>query len=551
MDDRKPDPLERLAGEVADGAAPGDVVQRARAECDPEEQRALRVLAFLRWRGGAGAAAEALDDDLLGAGASGRVHSAIDPVLERKIAVKTLAQGAFASSAQRERFLSEARKLARVEHPNVVRIHAVEELDGALRIQLELVEGRTLEEWIRDDGPLDPVEAARVGIELCRALAAIHAAGLVHCDLKPENVLRERGGRIVVLDLGVARVANSTEEARVHPSGGTPLFMAPEQFRGTGPIGPPADLFALGVVLYWLVSAARPFEGASYAELRERVLRGAHVPLLDRRPDVPVGLAAVVEHALAVEPGDRFASAGEMERALRAWLVPAVPPVRSRATRRWIVGVALAAGLGIVATFFARGRPPENDAWSCRLLTRRGGQVIELGTGARVNVGDALRLEFQCDVTSHVYVFDEDARGAFFALFPLAGFVPQNPLAAGTTHVLPGARGGSDAAWVVTSAGGDETLLVVRASEPIEELEELRRRTPAPSDLSVEAAGGPLLPRDRESVLRGIGGTEFLQGDWKVPEASIPGRLAEIAEELARRPDARAQVRVIRWRCDS
>ncbi len=580
MDPGDPDALARGAREIADGVAG----EGARSESLPDaldesERHALEVLQAMRWRAGAGDSARssgapreasgvtdegrsfaASGGTPLGSGANARVHKANDPLLQRPVAVKVLPLDRFDSAAQRAQFLDEARKLASVEHPNVVRIHRVEERADAVALELELVEGRTLEAWVREDGPLGADEAARVGLDLCRALAAIHARGLVHCDLKPANVMRERGGRIVVLDFGVARARNDPARAgeleperagALETAGGTPLFMSPEQFRGERDLGPQTDLHALGCLLYWLVSGALPFNGATFDELSRRVLAGEHVALLDRRADVPAGFAAIVERAIAVDSARRFATAGEMERALRGLTAPGGLDVRSGASaRRRVLAAALAAAVAsallVVALLVRLGVQRASDeapasTWQSRLRVVRGEREIELASGALVRVGDRLRLELSSSEAAHVYVFDEDERGAFFVLFPLPGFEPRNPLAGGATHVLPGTSGGVERAWVVTSAGGTETLLVVRSREPLAELEALCAREPMASDALASSAALALDDSTRSRVLRGIGGVTALA---RAPERPATLRLADLAAELERTPRDGVEVRV-------
>lgn len=596
MDPADPDELARAAREIADGVEAAPSRSGALHE---SERRALELLQALRWRASAGDPARSGDAASsatpLGSGANARVHKASDPLLQRPVAVKVLPLDRFDSAAQRARFLDEARKLASVEHPNVVRIHRVEERADAVALELELVEGRTLEAWVREDGPLGADEAARVGIDLCRALAAIHARGLVHCDLKPANVMRERGGRIVVLDFGVARARGAAARARasapesgatragppelgatrsgapesgatrsgapergaarasaLEPAGGTPLFMSPEQFRGERDLGPQTDLHALGCLLYWLVSGALPFEATTFAELSRRVLAGEHVPLLDRRADVPAGFAAIVERALAVEPARRFATAGELERALRELAVSVAPDARAAQRTRprppaaaLVAAVVLALGIVAVLVWIGAQRATEDRpaaAWDCRLRVVRGERELELASGASVRVGDRLRLELSPSDESHVYVFDEDERGAFFVLFPLPGFEPRNPLAGGATHVLPGTSGGVERAWVVTSAGGTETLLVVRSREPLAELEELCAQLPAASEGREPQAAHELDHVASARVLRGIGGTAALARTPSL-ERSGARRLDALADELRVHPRAGVDVR--------
>lgn len=252
----------------------------------------------------------------IGQGSFGEVFRAYDPVLDQRVALKLLHPGLRGRSGGD--LLTEARRLAKVRHPNVVVAHGVDRHQGRVGVWTDLVDGETLEQYLTREGVLGAEEAARIGLDLARALAAIHGAGLVHGDVKPANVMRERGGRIVLMDFGAA--------AEPSPGGGdtpavcgTPLVMAPELFRGGAPTAL-CDIYSLGVVLYRLLTGRFPVEGADVPELARRHAGGSGTPLVDARPDVPAGLAQVVERALSPDPGHRHASAGALERDLARWL---------------------------------------------------------------------------------------------------------------------------------------------------------------------------------------------------------------------------------------
>ncbi|MCC6406327.1 MAG: serine/threonine protein kinase [Planctomycetes bacterium] len=322
----KPDPsepasIEELARRIADG----ETIDWERWTKEPALDRsaleALRTLQVLRdWqRGATPSEAPKVDGfelrEEIGRGSYARVWSALDLKLGREVALKVVDDERPLSLSSRERFLAEARVLASLDHPNIVRVHSVGESQGRLYICLERVQGKTLADVVRATGPKSAAEAAQLGLDLCRALAALHQKGLVHRDLKPSNVMRATGGRVVLLDFGFAR---STSDGPGSP-GGTPRFMAPEQFDAAAEVGPKADLYALGVLLYWLVSDRYPYEASDFESLRAAVLSGRSVPLADRNPNLPSAFVRIVERALAPEAG-RFATAGELERALRAFL---------------------------------------------------------------------------------------------------------------------------------------------------------------------------------------------------------------------------------------
>jgi serine/threonine protein kinase len=224
----------------------------------------------------------------LGSGEYGRVWRARDRTLDKEVALKVLRVPS-ASGRERAQLLNEARFLASLDHPNIVRIHSVLEERGDIELCLELIRGRTLEEIVRQDGPFSAQEAALIGKELCRALSAIHGQGLVHCDLKPANVMRTEDGRIVLFDFGLTRGSEGDAPRTIR---GTPVFLAPEvpSHRRTGP---PADLYALGVLLYYLVTGNHPIEASHLGEVWSRRPRvtasrcstaGRNCPLVSRMP---------------------------------------------------------------------------------------------------------------------------------------------------------------------------------------------------------------------------------------------------------------------------
>lgn len=322
------DRIERVADRVARGAFV-DWDAEESASTDPETRKALRGLRLLatladsrpddspvvtheeRLRTGPSDRWGPLDLlEKLGEGSFAEVYRAWDPRLQREVALKLLRQPA----SQRERsVVEEARQLALVRHPNVVTVHGAERHGGREGIWMELVSGRTLAVVVRTDGPMGAEEATLAGVHLCKALAAVHAAGILHRDVKADNVLREDGGRIVLTDFGTGldRAAGS-DPTRIS---GTPLYMAPEVMSGA-PVTASSDLYSVGVLLFHLVSGEFPHEADSLVQLRRAVTSGSGRQLRDVRPGLPERFLAVVERALALDPEDRFGSAGEMERAL-------------------------------------------------------------------------------------------------------------------------------------------------------------------------------------------------------------------------------------------
>ena len=194
----------------------------------------------------------------VGEGGPSRVYRAFEPSLETEVALKLLKEEVAADAAAVERFISEARQLARVRHENVLIVHGADRHGDRVGMWTEFLHGQSLEAYLTSQGPLSAREATLIGLDLCRALSAVHAAGLVHRDVKSSNVMREDGGRIVLMDFGsvadLARFPDGTGDIE-----GTPVTMAPEQLRGEV-AGPATDIYGLGVLLYHLVSRKYPVE---------------------------------------------------------------------------------------------------------------------------------------------------------------------------------------------------------------------------------------------------------------------------------------------------
>jgi hypothetical protein len=249
----------------------------------------------------------------LGRGTFGRVFRARDPRLDREAALKLFEQSRVAETS----FLREAQLLARVRHPHVVAVYGADAFDETGGLWMELIRGRSLRAIVQEHGPFGPRETALIALDLCAALAAVHGAGLVHRDIKANNVMREVGGRIVLMDFG-AGMTSQTVTADAGTTG-TPLYMAPELFVGTE-ASVSTDLYALGVLLYFAVTGGYPVNGRSVAELRDAHARGARRWLREARADVPATLAQVIDRALNPDPAARFPTAADMEQALAATL---------------------------------------------------------------------------------------------------------------------------------------------------------------------------------------------------------------------------------------
>ena len=248
----------------------------------------------------------------IGQGASADVYEARDPHVGRAVALKLLRDAALSPSA-RDSVVREAQLLARVSHPNVATVYGADTHDGRTGIWMEYLRGRTLEKML-DDGPLSAKEATSIGIDVLGALAAAHSEGVIHRDVKAQNLMREAGGRIVLMDFGIGRDQRLASEMEEHIVG-TPFYVAPEVFRGE-PESAQSDIYSVGVLLFHLVTNRFPIEARNVTELKEQHRRGEGRLLRDLRPGLPEDFVVVVERALDPDPAERYPSAGAMDRAL-------------------------------------------------------------------------------------------------------------------------------------------------------------------------------------------------------------------------------------------
>ncbi len=252
-------------------------------------------------------------EEKIGEGTFGDVYRAWDPELELYRAIKILHRDV-TDARLRERLLREGRALAKVSHENVVKVIGVEAHENRAALVMEFVRGETLAHVVAGDGPMGMRDTVLIGKALCGALMAVHRAGFIHRDVKAKNVMREEEtGRIVLMDFGAGRAADRPELQG--DLTGTPLYMAPEVLEGD-PASACSDVYSLGVLLYYLVTANYPVEAASVDELRDAHAARRHRLLSERRPDLPIQFMQVIEHAIAIDPGERYLDAVEFLEAL-------------------------------------------------------------------------------------------------------------------------------------------------------------------------------------------------------------------------------------------
>jgi serine/threonine-protein kinase len=252
----------------------------------------------------------------IGHGAFGDVHRAWDPRLDREVALKLLRSDVLDDDGPGSAVIEEGRLLARVRHPNVVTIYGAEPIDGRIGLWMEFVKGRTLEEALRSGRTFTAAEVTRLGVELCAAVAAVHAAGLVHRDIKAQNVMLDDGGRLVLMDFGAGY---ETEDSTGKATAGTPLYLAPEVLSG-GAATRRSDVYSIGVVLFRLLTGSYPVLGGDLADLRRAHATGDGADARLARVAIPVRLRRVLGRAIDPDPDRRYAGADMFGAALAAAL---------------------------------------------------------------------------------------------------------------------------------------------------------------------------------------------------------------------------------------
>jgi hypothetical protein len=262
---------------------------------------------------------------VVGRGGMGVVLHAYDPCLARDVAVKVIDPKLANNEVARQRFCREARAAAAVTHDNLVAVHQVDEdeASGLPYLVMQLINGESLEQRIKRSGKLPPIEVARLGMQAAAGLAAAHAGGLIHRDIKPGNILLEAAtDRVKLTDFGLARAVEDVKLTRTGFVAGSPLYMAPEQARGDD-IDHRADLFSLGSVLYEAATGSPPFEAKTPLAVLRRVSDETPRPLSELSPDVPHWLSDLVDRLLAKEPKDRPQTAAEVAEILAGELTRA------------------------------------------------------------------------------------------------------------------------------------------------------------------------------------------------------------------------------------
>src|SRR6266478_2153850 len=286
---------------------------------------------------------------LIGRGGMGAVYKARDTELDRTVALKLIRPELAKDPQILKRFKQELILARQVTHKNVIRIFDLGQSDGIKFITMDFVEGRDLRQVLLEKGKFPPEQAARIMLQICRALEAAHTEGVIHRDLKPQNIMLDSGGRVYVMDFGIARSAYLPGMTQTGALIGTPEYMSPEQARGEK-LTERSDLFSLGVIFYELLTGQSPYPADAPLGTLWKRLQEKPKPPVDVDPTIPKPLNDIVMKALEVEPEDRWARAREMAHQLEIWLGPSadsstifLPAPRIAAYLKWA-----SAGLAIL-----------------------------------------------------------------------------------------------------------------------------------------------------------------------------------------------------------
>jgi hypothetical protein len=528
VSERAEEKLLSIAGSISDGVSL-DWNEIRRGVPDADAAMVLEELQLLQGLAAAHATSSSWGSmttlDVIGRGSFATVYRAFDADLHRDVALKvTGVQESARFDPQRA--VQEARLLARVRHPNVVTVYGAHLKENAVALSMELIKGETLDALVRRDGSFRARDATLVGLDLCRAVAAVHEAGLLHGDIKAHNVMRENGGRIVLMDFGTGKDLR----AAVQPDkdfAGTPIYLAPEVFAGQ-PRTQASDIYSLGVLLYYLSTAAYPVEGDTRTQIDRLHSAGtSRRRLQDVRPDLPGTFVSAVDRALEEEPSRRYDTVGAFATALSASLDAQSAPSRPsrlggyRPPAAVIVTALLLSA--IAGAYFLRGWVPFgflNGDYRVEAALYRVGEDGPhlLRPTENLVPGDQLFLRIKASIPTFVYVVNEDDRGNANLLFPLPSSAGK-ALPATTQNQLPGTQNGKDIYWQVTTPGLREHFVIFVSPERLHDVEQQVATLPAPrmnEPVAQMALSGQAL-----STLRSVGGLVTAPAQSDSPRLSV------------------------------
>ncbi len=292
----------------------------------------------------------------LGSGGMADVFRARDTVLDRYVAIKVLRKDYSGNDNFQNQFRLEARSAANLSHPNIVTVHDFGFADGLLYIVMEYIPGKDLKQLIRERGRFSIEEGVRLIVQACAGIGYAHRAGLVHCDVKPHNMLVSKDGRLKVTDFGIARaLATILPEERADIVWGSPLYFSPEQAAGEPPT-PASDVYSLGVVMYETLSGTPPFTASTADELARLHISARPIPIREYIPDIPSALEEIIMKVLSKEPSARYRTADQLGRVLLRFGAPPEPRPQAEAESPPVITLRPE-----VAERLAPRRPPPSE----------------------------------------------------------------------------------------------------------------------------------------------------------------------------------------------
>lgn len=266
-------------------------------------------------------------EEVLGSGGMANVYRARDVVLDRPVAIKVLRKEYSTNDNFQKQFWLEARSAANLSHPNIVTVHDFGAADDLLYIVMELVPGKDLKQLVRERGRFPYQQGIPLMIQACAGVGYAHRAGLVHCDIKPHNMLVSKDMRLKVTDFGIARALATIKPGEKNDVvWGSPLYFAPEQAAGEAPT-PASDVYSLGVVLYEILTGTTPFTASSADELARLHISARPLAISEYVPDVPPALEEIVMKVLSKEPAARYRTADQLGRVLQKFGTETATPV--------------------------------------------------------------------------------------------------------------------------------------------------------------------------------------------------------------------------------
>jgi serine/threonine protein kinase len=409
-------------------------------------------------------------EDLQGRGGMGVVYRARDEKLQRHVAIKVLAPGTLRDSDARRRFLTEARVLAQISHPNILSVYALDRSGGTDFIAMEWVDGKRLDQFVGCEG-MPFAEALKYALQIADALAQAHAKGIVHRDLKPSNIMVTKGGVVKVLDFGLAKLAGMPTNEELTEGGGpptidgtvlgTPAYMSPEQAQGKA-VDCRSDVFSFGSIIYEMLSGRRAFPGDSAISTMAAIIKEEPKPL---GGGVPTQLCAIVGRCLHKDPERRFQAMADVRVELQEVNDSRAGQTSNLKGRAWKTAIPVVLVLGGVLAAVALWQESSLDIPTfdpVQVTTSRAweGEPAISPTGNRIAFSSNASGNFEIHVTDingnapHV-VTDSPADDRQPAWFPAEDYI------AFTTK-----RRGKPEIWKTTPWGGDETLMVPDAMDP-------------------------------------------------------------------------------------